>query len=141
MKKMVRFVCTFLAFVVFLAVPVSALVTSEERASNYFSTHTLYLEKTSGNGINIWFDVTGVDEMDELGASSIIMQRSVDKDTWEDMKTYTKSVYPQMIEKKLDTIVAALSTLVLLDITTELTLHFMQKKELGLRHIEHIHQT
>ena len=95
MNRFVKIVCLFLAVVI--ALPVTAFA-AEERASNFFAITSTYLSKVSGTTFKVWFDVTAVDEMDELGVKTIKIQRSADKTNWSTMKTYSKANYSQMID-------------------------------------------
>ena len=70
---------------------------AESRASNFFMMTSTYLERISTTHIEIWFDVTAVDCMDELGVQYIKLQRSTDKSSWETVWTYDKDDYSQMI--------------------------------------------
>lgn len=95
MKRFIKIVCLLLTVVI--ALPVTAFAT-EERASNFFAITSTYLEKVSGTTFEVWFDVTAVDTMDELGVKTIKIQRSSDKTNWSTMKTYSKDNYSQMID-------------------------------------------
>lgn len=94
MKKFTCLICIIL--IVSLVLPTAALA-AEDRASEYFAADSCYLYKTSSTSFQVWFDVTSVAGMDELGTSVIKVQRSSDGSTWTDMKTYTKESYSQMI--------------------------------------------
>lgn len=99
MRRVFSILCVLLvvAFVVpMIAISVEAV---ETRASDYFMEDSCYLYKTSSTEFEAWFDVTGVDGMDEIGAKSIKIQRSSDGTNWTDMKTYTKESYPSLIAK------------------------------------------
>lgn len=95
MKRFTQCVCFILVFSMMLAVPVSAAEV-EPRASDYFGKFSAYLWEVSDTQFQVWFDVTAVRRMDELGASVIIVQRSSDAVNWKDMQTYTKESYSQM---------------------------------------------
>jgi len=69
----------------------------ESRASSFFMSSNVYLYKTSSIQFQAWFTVVAVDGMDELGASTIKIQRSSDGTSWTTMKTYTKANYPELI--------------------------------------------
>lgn len=92
--RFTRLICFLL--IISLVLPVTAFA-AEDRASNYFATDSCYLYKTSSTSFQVWFDVTSVGGMDELGTSVITVQRSSDGSAWTDMKTYTKESYSQMI--------------------------------------------
>lgn len=66
------------------------------RASNFFMGSSVYFWNTSGKNYQIWFDVTAVGSMLELGASEIRVQRSTDLVNWSTVRTYNKADYPQM---------------------------------------------
>lgn len=46
----------------------------------------------------VWFDLMGVDIMDEIGAKKITVQRSADGTNWQNMFTYRAEYYPQMLD-------------------------------------------
>lgn len=97
MKRFTRCACFFLAIMMLLITPAFAAETVTPRASSYFMCISAYLEKTTGTQFEVWFDVTAVGGMDELGVSEIKVQRSSDGVNWTTMKTYSKDYYPQMI--------------------------------------------
>lgn len=98
MKRFTQLVCLLLVCSMILAVPAFA-AESTTRASNYFGETSCYLWKTSSTEFQVWFDVTAIKTMEELGTSVIIVQRSSDTENWENMKTYYKEDYGQMICK------------------------------------------
>lgn len=96
MKRFTQLVCFLLIASLVLAVPAYASESSA-RASAYFMAYSCYLWKTSDTRFEVWFDVTAVGGMDELGVSVIEVQRSSDKSTWTTMRTYTKDSYSSMV--------------------------------------------
>ena len=94
MKRLIRTVCFLMVAVMLFSTTAFA---AESRASNYFAMTSTYLERVSGSKIEIWFDVTAVDRMDELGVQKIKLQRSTDKSNWTTIKTYDRDDYSQMI--------------------------------------------
>lgn len=96
MKRFLRYVCAVMAVVLLLAVPAHA-EEAAPRASSFFMSYDSSLYKATYRNIEIWFDVVAVEGMDELGVSSIKVQRSPDGSTWTTMKTYTPDRYPEMI--------------------------------------------
>lgn len=96
MRKFVKFTCIILMLV--FALPMTAFATevSTRRASEFFMEDSCYLQEISDNEFRVWFDVTGIGRMEEIGTSVITVQRSSDGSTWTDMKTYTKEAYSQM---------------------------------------------
>ena len=97
MKRYVRNMCLLLVAVIVLTIP--ALAAGEQRASNFFARTSTYLEKVSGTTFEVWFDVTAVSQMDELGVKTIKVQRSSDRTNWTTMRTYSKTDYSQMIDE------------------------------------------
>lgn len=77
--------------------PAQAIEIENTRDSSYFIASSVYLVKTSDMTFEAWFDVTATRGMDELGASSITIQKSYDGVTWESMVTYTKETTPKLI--------------------------------------------
>lgn len=98
MKRFTQFVCLILILSMVLVYPAMAAEVTP-RASNYFMSYSCYLWKTSSTKFEVWFDVTALRTMDELGASVIKVQRSTDKSDWETVKTYYASDYSQMLDE------------------------------------------
>lgn len=96
MKRFIRSVCLLLVATMVISIPVFAA--GEQRASNYFARTSTYLEKVSGTTFEVWFNVTAVDRMDQLGVKTIKIQKSSDGTNWMTMKTYSKDNYSQMID-------------------------------------------
>ena len=99
MKRFLRIVSAILAMAALMAVPAQAAETVTPRGSSYFGAACTYLWHVSGTTFEVWFDVTGVRGMDEIGASSIAIQRSTDGQSWTTVKTFSKSSYPSMVDK------------------------------------------
>lgn len=99
MKRFTKCICFFLIATMLFATSVCAAENPDARASNFFAATSVYLEKTTGNTFQIWFDVTAVGTMDELGAKTITVQRSSDDKNWTDVKTFSKDTYLQMMGK------------------------------------------
>ena len=98
MKRFIKLICVILAMATIAAVPVSAEVESETRGSNYFAAISTYIYPTTDVKFQVWFDLVAVNTMDEIGASSIKVQRSVDGTNWTTMFTYLPQYYPQMLD-------------------------------------------
>lgn len=98
MKKVSKCICVFLIIVAILPTTVSASENTTDRASNFFMADGCYLCQTTGYEIEIWYDVTCVAGMDEVGANKVILQKSLDGSNWTNVKTYTKSDYPKMVD-------------------------------------------
>ena len=98
MKRFTNCICILLVCVMMLSTTAFAAETPESRASNFFMGSSVYFWNTSGNNYEIWFDVTAVGTMTELGASEIHVQRSTDNSNWTTVRTYYKSSYSQMTD-------------------------------------------
>ena len=96
MKRFTHLICLILVFAMVFSTTAFAAEVPEPRASNFFAYSSVYFWHVSGNQYQIWFDVTAVSGMNELGASKIRVQRSTDLENWTTVKTYTKANYPQM---------------------------------------------
>ncbi len=98
MKRFTRCICFLLVCVMLFSTTAFAAETVEPRASNFFMASSVYFWNTSGKNYEIWFDVTAVGTMKELGASEITLQRSTDEVNWTTVKTFYKEDYSQMTD-------------------------------------------
>lgn len=99
MKRFIQIVCLTLVFVTVISTTAFAAESVDPRASMFFSRSSVYFWHVSGSQYQIWFDVTAVSGMDELGTSQIVVERSTDLVNWTPVKTYYKSSYSQMTTK------------------------------------------
>lgn len=95
MRRLTRCICVILVLASLFTIPA---VAAEQRSSDFFMCSSVYLWKISDTQFEVWFDVTAVQSMAELGASEIKVQRSTDKENWTTMQTYKKANYSQMID-------------------------------------------
>lgn len=98
MKRFVRVVCMILVLASVMTMPAYAAEVADSRASNYFMSGSAYFNVIAGSKFEIWFDVTAVGLMDELGASKIELERSSDGVNWSPVKTFYSSNYPQLLD-------------------------------------------
>lgn len=96
MKRFIRCVCMVMVCVMLCSTTAFAAGQTEPRASMFFAGSSVYFWHTSGNSYEIWFDVTAVGSMAELGVSEIEVQRSTDERNWTTVRTYYKEDYSQM---------------------------------------------
>lgn len=99
MKRFSQIICCFLVIIMITSTPALALGTQDSRASDFFGYSSVYFWQSSGNNYQIWFEVTAVEPMTELGVSEIKVKRSTDEVNWETVATYYKSSYTQMTTK------------------------------------------
>ena len=75
-----------------LAVPCTVSATSVETvtpyASSYLSLYSAYVYVTSSGQVQVWFEVMGTKDMDEIGTLSIMLYESTDGKTWTRVKTF-----------------------------------------------------
>lgn len=77
-------------------VPINAEA-AEARASYYLSSYQAYVYPAGSGEVQVWFSVTGVDYMDEIGALSIHLYESTDNTNWTSVKTFRHSGYTNML--------------------------------------------
>ena len=96
MKRFAKYICLVLSLVMCIVLPVKA----EEIApygSAYFGSHNAYLWNNTGSSFEVWFSISAVRTMDELGANYIEIERSSDGVNWSVVKTYSKDNYSNLI--------------------------------------------
>jgi hypothetical protein len=98
MKRFIRSICLLMVLTTVLAIPAMAAESWDNRSSSYFSSYDAYLHWTSSSQFQVWFNVTGTGRMDEIGASSISIQRKpTNGSAWETVATYSKTSCPSLI--------------------------------------------
>lgn len=70
---------------------------AEARASYYLSSYNSYVCAMGGGNLEIWFSVTGVNYMDDIGTLRIALYESTDKSTWTWVKTFHHTEYSSML--------------------------------------------
>ena len=95
MKRIVRLVCLVMVFVMCIVITAYA---TDQKASSYFAAYRAYCVETSSTSLGISLQVIAVGEMDEIGASEVKVQRSSDGTNWTTVKTFTKALYPELID-------------------------------------------
>ena len=93
-----RIIAAILVIVLFL--PIGVIVTAEEitpRASYYLDSYNAYLYNAAFGKIQVYFDVTGVNYMDEIGALRVKIYESTDKETWTWVETYNNGDTPSLL--------------------------------------------
>ena len=96
MKKLTQYIAVLVIFAICLAVPGYAVENTNQRASQFFMSYSVYLWAPTNEA---WFEVTAVGIMDEIGVSEIEIQRSTDQSNWTTVKTFEKEDYSQMVEE------------------------------------------
>ena len=95
----IRMVAMLLAVALILPMGVSATTveTVQPRASYYLSSYNAYVYPAGSGKIQVWFSVTGTDDMDTLGALTIKIYESTDNSTWTWKKSFSNGNYPSMV--------------------------------------------
>lgn len=61
------------------------------RASDYLNSYNAYIYNAALGKIQVYFDVTGVNYMDDIGVLTVKIYESTDKATWTWVETYKHS--------------------------------------------------
>lgn len=69
----------------------------EPRASDYLTSYNAYPYAAGWGKIQIWFDVTGVTYMDDIGALTIQIYESTDNTNWTWVESFTNATTPSML--------------------------------------------
>lgn len=96
LKRLTKLVCLTLAFVLCMAIPVSAQEIAPY-SSSFFGSYNTYLWKTSNSSFQVWYDVTAVAVMAEIGVDYIDIERSSDGNNWSVVKTYDHDDYSGLV--------------------------------------------
>ena len=89
-KKHLLFRIVAIILIVACISPVSAIA-AEPRASDYLIGYSAYVYPAGWGKIQVWFEVDGVDDMDEIGALEIRIFESTDQEAWTWVETF---MYP-----------------------------------------------
>ncbi len=76
--------------------PVQAFA-AESRASYYLSTYGAYVYNAAWGKVQVWFDVQGTRDMDEIGSLEIQLYESTDNENWTWVKTFGYTDYSGML--------------------------------------------
>lgn len=91
-----------LCLAVILSVPTYAFAdeieTIQPRASYYLDSYQTYIYPAGSGKIQVWFHVTGVTDMDDIGTLSIRLYESTDGTNWTRVKTFLHENYPTMLD-------------------------------------------
>ncbi|MBO5953535.1 MAG: hypothetical protein J6Q53_05400 [Oscillospiraceae bacterium] len=89
--KIFRLVAIVMVLVLAMPMSVSAAVIEPVQpcASYYLDSYNAFVYPAGSGKVQVWFSVTGVNYMDELGALTIQLYESTDNSTWEWVDAYT----------------------------------------------------
>lgn len=94
-KRSVVKIIAILLLIVMLS-PIEAFA-AETRASYYLSSYTAYIYPAGWGKVQVWFNVQGTSDMDEIGALEIKLYESRDNETWYWVDTFSFSDYSDML--------------------------------------------
>lgn len=95
-KKHLLFKVVAIILIVVCIFPINTMAV-EPRASDYLLGYSAYVYRAGWGKIQVWFDVTGVNYLDEIGALEIQVFESKDNSTWTWVDTYMHTDYPDML--------------------------------------------
>lgn len=98
-SNFIRFVAVIMVIALTLPMGVgaTAVETVQPRASYYLSSYNAYVYPAGNGKIQVWFSVTGTDDMDTLGALTIQIYESTNNSTWTWKKSFSNGNYPSMV--------------------------------------------
>lgn len=102
-KKGTSIFVRLIAFLLVFSLSVPAYASAAEaelvqpRASAYLETYGAYVYLPGNGQVQVYFDVTGTDDMDELGALSIKIYESTDGVNWTWKTTFKHDLTPGML--------------------------------------------
>lgn len=82
---LVRLVAIILVATCVFSVTATAV---QPRASDYLTAYSAYIYPAGWGKVQVWFEVNGTGDMDEIGALEIRLYESKDNETWTWVKTF-----------------------------------------------------
>ena len=92
-------ICLVLSFVIPINANATTVESIEPRASYYLDSYQAYVYPAGNGEIQVWFNVTADDYMDDLGALWIEVYESSDNSTWTYKKTYMHYDYTGLLDQ------------------------------------------
>lgn len=93
-SALVKIIAFFLVIV--FVFPVNAFAV-EPRASDYLEAYSAYLYPAGWGKIQVWFNVDGTNDMDEIGVLEIQLYESKDNENWTWVETFLHEDCPGML--------------------------------------------
>lgn len=96
---LIRLIALILVFAFAAPLSVSAATTESitPRASYYLDAYNTYICDMGNGRIEIWYEVVGTGDMDEIGTLSIYLYESADNSTWTWVETFQHEDYSSML--------------------------------------------
>ena len=95
-KKQALFRVVAIILIIACVAPVSTMAV-EPRASDYLLGYSAYVYPAGWGKVQVWFEVDGINDMDEIGALEIWLYESKDNETWTWVKTFEHQDYSGML--------------------------------------------
>ena len=95
-KKYLLFRVVAIILIIACVFPVNAMA-AESRASDYLTAYSAYIYPAGWGKIQVWFEVDGTNDMDEIGALEIQIFESKDNENWYWVDTYTYNDHSGML--------------------------------------------
>lgn len=94
-----RLIAVFLAFVLIMPIGVQAATPESvvPCASYYLDAYNTYICAMGSGKIQIWYEVMGTGDMDEIGVLKIMLYESSDNVNWTWKKTFLHESYSSML--------------------------------------------
>lgn len=90
--------CIAVILILSMLIPINVCATGfESRASLYLSAYNAYVYLPGTGEVRVYFDVSGTNYMDEIGALSISLYESTDGANWTWKKTFTHDMTAGML--------------------------------------------
>lgn len=87
--------------IVSILTPTTVMATSNDtvlpRASSYLSAYNTYICAMGSGRLQIWYEVMGTGDMDEIGTLKIMLYESSDNVNWTWKKTFLHESYSSML--------------------------------------------
>lgn len=86
----IKLIAICLAFALIIPIPARAAESDEVMplASYYLDAYSAYVYVSTSGQVQVWFEVMGADDLDEIGALRIVLYESSDNSNWDDVKTF-----------------------------------------------------
>ena len=90
-----------LMLVLMLISPITVVATedppAQPYASKYLTAYSGYVYITGTGQVQVWYEVMGTGNMDEIGVLSVMLYESTDNITWTRVKTFSHENYSSML--------------------------------------------
>lgn len=100
-KHSITFRCIAILLVLIMVIPLPFTANASElltpRASYYLDSYNAYIYHAALGKIQVWFTVTGVDYMDDIGALKVYLYESTDGESWSHVKTFNHDTTSGML--------------------------------------------